>query len=93
MLVMRLASKLKNRDAVVMIMSVVLVFAVIILQSSFYSFMPEELPENFFNDLLASNMGALQKVCAAFPPAGWMGSVITASGAQRFMRFCCWLPL
>lgn len=84
MLVMRLASKLKNRDAVVMIMSVVLVFAVIILQSSFYSFMPEELPENFFNDLLASNMGALQKVCAAFPPAGWMGSVITVSGAQRF---------
>ena len=40
MLVMRLAAKMKNRDTMVMIMSLVLVAAVIVLQSSFYSFMP-----------------------------------------------------
>lgn len=84
MLIMRLASKMKNRDAMVMLFSLVMVAGVIVLQSSFYRFMPEELPENFFNELLLSNMGALEKICAAFPPAGWMGSVITASGAQRF---------
>ena len=84
MLVMRLAAKMKNRDTMVMIMSLVLVAAVIVLQSSFYSFMPDELPENFFSDLLSSNVSALERICAAFPPAGWMGSVITASGAERF---------
>ena len=34
--------------------------------------------------MLSSNVSALERICAAFPPAGWMGSVITASGAERF---------
>lgn len=83
MLVMRLASRMKNRDTVVMILSMLLVLGVVFLQTSLYSFIPDQMPENFLEDLLSSNAGALQSICAAFPPAGWMGSVIASSAEER----------
>lgn len=71
-LIMPLASKVKNRESVAMIVSVIIMLVVVAGQLLLSKNMPDNIDENFLMDLLRNNSDFVQSLSGIFPPAAWM---------------------